>query len=202
MILALVDFYAKGNKAKFAQRIGVKPQTINMWLTRNTFDAELIHRTCMDISTEWLLSGKGDMVKKEMTASATPSPDGIPMLPIQAMAGALTGEVSVMDYECDRYIIPSFRHADFLVGISGTSMMPSYMPGDIVACRRIEPSWWQFGRVYVLDTLQGAIIKRIKRGTDDSRILITSDNSDYEPYELPVTEVRGAALVVGLIRSE
>lgn len=184
--------------ADVATRLGMSAQHLNQALGAADVKSGLLERISQELGIELgVLYGINTSVDRP-----APTPDGIPMLPIQAMAGALTGEVSVMDYECDRYIIPSFRHADFLVGISGTSMIPSYMPGDIVACRRIEPSWWQFGRVYVLDTLQGAIIKRIKRGSDDSRILITSDNSDYEPYELPVTEVRGAALVVGLIRSE
>ena len=40
---ALIDYYSGGIKAKFAEKIGVKPQTINTWLLRGSFDTELIY---------------------------------------------------------------------------------------------------------------------------------------------------------------
>lgn len=69
MIECLVNYYTNGNKAKFASMIGAKPQTISAWIARNTFDAEQIYAHCEDISADWLLSGKGDMIKvKQQTA--------------------------------------------------------------------------------------------------------------------------------------
>jgi len=63
MLEVLVDHFTGGNKAQFANILGVKPQTINTWLSRNTFDAELIYSKCDDISGDWLLSGFGPMLK-------------------------------------------------------------------------------------------------------------------------------------------
>ena len=36
-----------------------------MWLSRNTFDAEVIYEKCEGVSADWLLSGKGDMIKTD-----------------------------------------------------------------------------------------------------------------------------------------
>lgn len=41
------------------------------------------------------------------------SNEGIPLIPLSAMAGAFTGDTSVMEYECERYVIPAFKGADF-----------------------------------------------------------------------------------------
>ena len=65
MLEQLINYYSNGNKARFASLLGVRPQTINTWIARNTFDAELIYSKCESISGDWLLSGEGDMCKKE-----------------------------------------------------------------------------------------------------------------------------------------
>ena len=91
-------------------------------------------------SADWLLSGKGNMLKSPSSPS-TPiderstepahhvpegNREGIPLLPISAMAGAFTDDISVMEYECERYVIPAFKGADFLMQVSGDSMQPTY----------------------------------------------------------------------------
>lgn len=65
MLECLINYYTDGNKAKFSTHIGVKPQTVSAWLSRNTFDAEVIYEKCEGVSADWLLSGKGDMIKTD-----------------------------------------------------------------------------------------------------------------------------------------
>ena len=163
-------------------------------------------------SAEWLLTGKGDMLKpliKTTSSSAIHSApedslEGIPLIPLSAMAGAFTGDTTVLNYECERYIIPDFQGADFLIRIKGDSMQPTYYAGDLVACQRVPLNdlFFQWNKTYILDTTQGPLIKRIKRGSDDNHILIVSDNPNYEPFELSKDQFHGVALVRGLIRLE
>ena len=160
------------------------------------------------ISAEWLLTGQGAMIKqtkKDEIARQTDNPkEGIPLIPFSAMAGALTGEQSVLEYECERYVVPAFSGADFLMPVKGNSMVPTYISGDIVACQRVPMSglFFQWNKPYVLDTTQGPLIKRIKPGSDKKHILIVSDNTDYDPFELPYEDIHAVALVIGLIRLE
>lgn len=65
MLNQLVQYYGQGKKNQFANRLGVRPQTINTWLSRNTFDTELIYSKCDGISADWLLTGQGNMLKSE-----------------------------------------------------------------------------------------------------------------------------------------
>lgn len=181
-----------------------------------------------DVNIEWLLTGNGPMLRADerdggnnkkdevgatderstsdipIATPATTPGEGIPLLPIDAMAGALTSEQTVLEYECERYVVPIFNGADFLIPVSGNSMTPTYYPGDIVACKRVPLSglFFQWGKIYVIDTSQGPLIKRIKPGQSPEQLCIVSDNSDYYPFQLPITDIRAVALVIGVIRLE
>jgi len=159
------------------------------------------------VNIEWLLTGEGEMLKGDtQTACSVPSGirAGIPLIPFNAMAGALRGEQSAMDYECEHYVVPDFRNADFMMHISGDSMVPTFQSGDIVACQRVPMSglFFQWNRPYILDTDQGAIIKRVKPGSDSSHVLIVSDNREYDAFELEYSQIHAVALVLGIIRLE
>lgn len=195
----------------------------------NSTNIEKILLNYSDLSPEWLLTGRGEMLKVNCTpksqtthikdtekspndqekdkpiAHPTNNPkEGIPLIPIEAMAGALTSEQTVLEYECERYVVPAFKGADFLIPVKGSSMYPKYSSGDIVACQRISMNdlFFQWNKVYVIDTNQGPLIKRIKPGSDKNHVLIVSDNEKYEPFELPYSAIYAVALVIGVIRLE
>lgn len=65
MLKAIVSHYTEGNKARFANLLGVSAQTISAWGARNTFDSELIYTKCSDISADWLLTGRGSMLRSD-----------------------------------------------------------------------------------------------------------------------------------------
>lgn len=167
-----------------------------------------------DVNIEWLITGKGEMLKdkhinyqrqKELAYHVPEgSHEGIPLIPVEAMAGALTSERTVLEYECERYVVPVFKGADFLIPVKGSSMYPKYSSGDIVACQRVPMSdlFFQWNKVYVIDTNQGALIKRIKPGSTPDKVLIVSDNEKYDPFELPISAIHAVALVIGVIRLE
>lgn len=163
-----------------------------------------------DLSADWLLTGRGEMLKDKamenipIAQPARHQGEGIPLIPFSAMAGALAGEQSVLEYECERYVVPAFSGADFLIPVKGNSMTPTYYSGDIVACQRVPLSglFFQWNKPYVLNTSQGAIIKRIKPGSDKEHVLIVSDNKDYDPFEISCEDIFAVALVIGIIRLE
>ena len=69
MILAMIEHYSNGNKAQFASRLGITPQGLSTWIKRESFDIELVFSKCEDISAQWLLTGEGEMLKPNDTAS-------------------------------------------------------------------------------------------------------------------------------------
>ena len=218
----LKEAYNIQKDTELATLLGVSKSTLSNWSSRNTIDYDRVFSLCEHINIDWLLTGRGSMLKSETTppmgdqdspkeeddrpvAIHTDNPkEGIPLIPINAMAGAMMGEQTVMEYECERYVVPLFKGAEFLIPVKGSSMYPKYSSGDIVACKRIPMTdiFFQWNKVYVLDTNQGALIKRIKKGSDAEHILIVSDNKDYEPFELPIRCINNVAIVIGVIRLE
>ena len=230
-IMQIIDF--KGiNKRKFYIETGLSNGFLDKVKDVGVSKIEDILKSYPDINTEWLVTGKGDMLKpniKEMpplervakrvafseetknTENATVlnepgiTYEGIPLIPIDAMAGFGTGGVQVMDYDTQKYVVPEFTelNVDFMLRVKGSSMYPKYNSGDLVACKKLilNDIFFQWNKVYVLDTDQGALIKRIKKGSDD-HILIVSDNPSYEPYELHLSKIHAIAIVLGVIRLE
>ena len=80
---SLINFYTDGNKARFAAKIGVKPQTINTWLVRDTFDVDAIYSNCEGVSGDFLLSGEGNILKTDRT-------DGISSEEVERMKKEIT----------------------------------------------------------------------------------------------------------------
>lgn len=172
---------------------------------------ENILKTYPDISPLWLVSGIGDMLtnqanpKHTCALQQTNDPNkGIPLIPIDAMAGFFQGEQSVMLHECDFYVIPIFKNADFLITVRGDSMQPKYYSGDIIACKHLPLSdiFFQWGKVYVIDTDQGALIKKVEPGNGNDTITLVSENPTYKPFEVAKKSIYHISLVLGVIRTE
>jgi phage repressor protein C with HTH and peptisase S24 domain len=164
------------------------------------------------VDSEWLLTGKGKMATFKTPSNQRVLNDleeeyaikihGIPLIPIDAMAGWGTGSSQIMEYEVDRYIVPEFEEldVDFMIRVRNDSMFPKYSSGDIVACKKLPiGTFFQWNKVYVLDTIQGALIKRVKKSKKDNHILCVSENEEYEPFDLNMEEVNSLGLVVGFI---
>jgi len=216
------------SKYKFYKKTGFSNKFLDNSSNMGTNKAEIILRYYPEINSEWLLTGKGAMIKdpshlsdeelkkrgqdrkakmKEFNYNFSSSikEKGTPLIPLDAMAGFGEGDTQVMDYDTERYIVPEFDelNVDFMIRVKGSSMYPKYNSGDIVACKKLPlGTFFQWNKVYVLDTVQGPMIKRVKKSTLENNILIVSDNISYDPFDLHTDELYSLAIVVGVIRLE
>ena len=191
---------------KFAEKVGVSHSLFGKSVSVGSDKLNKILEAYPKYNPIWLLMGRGDMIIGENMLHNTHNlQKHIPMLPIEAAAGFGKGDVSVMDYDTKKYIIPEFDDlkVDFLTKIKGSSMYPKYNSGDTIACIKVPmDTFFQWNRVYLLDTDQGPIVKRIKKSSQEGQILCISDNKDYDPFNLDLKHIRSIALVVGVIRLE
>ena len=204
-----------GNKSAFAAAVGVRPSVVDNIVGKRqgkpSFEVVEKVAALAEINVAWLITGNGDaFAKKQGTTppktEITPAAagEGIPLIPVDAMAGFFAGERTVMLHECERFVVPAFRNADFLITVRGDSMIPRYFSGDLVACKVLGLSdlFFQWGKVYILDTEQGALIKKVEQGSSSDTIKLVSENAAYSPFEIPRACVYHIAIVLGLIRGE
>lgn len=128
----------------------------------------------------------------------------MPLIPFSCVAGLPSTDnegIPTDDYE--QYSVPEFsiRGAEFLIRVEGMSMFPRYTNGDILAVKRLSSvTFFQWGCVYVLDTEQGMLIKRLFKSSNPDNITCHSENSvDFPDFEIPKSEIRNVLIVLGRI---
>lgn len=197
-------------KTAFGKTVGVSSAYIQS--IRKSISPDVIQGIALnypDLNIVWLMTGKGGMLN-ENNASLTKSTTqrtGIPLIPIEAVAGFGHGDQAGVCYEdCEHYTVPEFmeRGVEFLIRVSGSSMYPKYANGDILACKKIhEILFIQWGKVHVIESVsQGALVKRIFEHDADT-IRCVSDNKDnYPAFLMPKSDIRSLSIVLGVIRLE
>jgi SOS-response transcriptional repressor LexA len=162
---------------------------------------QLILEKFPDVSAEWLLRGIDTWDFGTNRLLLEESKGTKPRIPVKASAGSLTTMVDgITEIQCEQFpVVHNFPKYDFTIHISGDSMVPYYISGDEVACLRITSATFiQWGRVHVLDTSQGIVIKRIYDNGDTIRCV--SYNPDYPDFNVPKDEIFSYNLVVGTLR--
>lgn len=185
---------------RFEDFTGINSGTINKILDGvSTTTLAKIVAACPELNTNWLLLGEGEMLKD----SPTESVGTIPLLPFSAVAGSLAENTPIdTRMAVERYVIPEFsaRGADCAIRVDGDSMYPRYSNGEILAIRVIkDPTFFQWGKVYVLSTNQGCVIKRLfPDPNDEDGIICHSENTEnYPDYKITKQDIYGVAIVVG-----
>lgn len=152
-----------------------------------------------NVNANYILTGRGDMFLNEDREDV--SVKTLPRIPYDASAGSLTCAVDgVAEVQCERApVVAAFPKYDFTIRVTGRSMEPMYFSGDEVACLRINESrFLQWGRVHVLDTTQGVVIKKIYENGDAIRCV--SFNPEYPDFNVPKEDIFSYNLVVGALR--
>lgn len=125
---------------------------------------------------------------------STPAPerDTLLVIPTEAMAGTLCDFVgSVTSYECERMTSP-IKGAEYAIKVCGDSMTPEYPSGCQVLIKKVnEKAFIEWGKVYVLDTENGAVVKRIRKTDREDVVECVSINSDYQPFTIETKYIRG-----------
>ncbi|MDK2909677.1 MAG: repressor LexA [Bacteroidales bacterium] len=206
------EHYGFKTNTEFAAFLGIAPTTLSSWYARQSVDYDLLYSKCVEIDGNWLLTGEGPMLREkgEAPARAEPAPAGgpgaLPLLPVRALAGLGSGELQVQISDIDTwYRLPDFPQADFIIPISGDSMLPTYKSGDLAICKRVTHYYnivW--GRLYVVyATEMGALFKRIYPADDDNFVILRSDNAAHYPdIRIKKTDLLNISLVLGIIRKD
>ena len=116
----------------------------------------------------------------------------LPVIPTEAMAGTLGEfEDSVHAYECERMVSP-IKGADYAIKVCGDSMSPEIPNGSQILIKKIwEEEFIEWGKIFCLDTRNGAVIKRIYPTDNPDVVECRSVNPEYPPFRVNVRSVFG-----------
>lgn len=217
-LLRLIEHYSDGNKSEFARMIGVSPQAVNTWISRNTFDIDIIYAKCINVSPEWLLTGNGPMLKTssdnktnveqqqvstnkadESTPLVTYDPNvGVPYYDVDFVAGF---DLIINDQTflpTANIVVYGFEKAQMWCNATGNSMYPKICHGDMIALRECTLEDVQYGEIYavVLDTIR--TIKILRKSDDPNKFrFIPINTEEYDEQEFCKSRILRVFEVLG-----
>ena len=183
-----------------AEKLGYTKSSLSQIVTGKVpLSDKFVNKLCAideNINNEWIASGEGEMLKNTVTSNLNDQHLGsyVPLLPISAQGGSLNDfVVAVSMSDCEKIISP-IKDVDFAITVAGESMAPDYPSGSQILIKRINTkAFIEWGKVYVLDTCNGTIVKEIRKGDDESYIVCHSINPNpkFEPFNVAMGDIYG-----------
>ena len=188
-----------------ADRLGVSQQAVSGAIRRGIgVNTAKRWSDVFGFNVEFLTTGSGNLLAGIDTTKPqqTQETDTVPLLPIFAQAGSLTGwSEGIEEAKCERVISP-VKDIDMAVHIYGESMYPDIPNGSVVYVRRVSGRIIDWGRAYILDTVDGPVLKYLTPGADEEHIRCQSANHDpkFAPFEVLKEDILGMDKVVMCMR--
>lgn len=216
-ILQIIDYLGL-NVNSFAKKLGYERSQVIYDIIKGKakpsydFFNRFLNTEYSDIVLlEWLITGKGDMLKAVITKFNHKSDDGktserVPLFNIEAVAGIVAIFEDMHKQEPIDYIeIPNLPQCDGAVYVTGDSMYPLLKSGDIIAYKvlnQIANIFW--GEMYLLSILMDGdsfiTVKYVQRTNKDGWVKLVSQNQHHQEKEIPFDSIKFAALVKASIR--
>lgn len=189
-----------------ADTLGVSKTTLSNWKSRNSLDFPLVFSLCEHISLDWLLTGKGKMLKSNAQEDEEAAPKisynpqvGQPYYDVDFLAGFDEVFNSQVSIPACNVVVPGFTRVSLWCNVTGHSMEPQINHGDMIALRECTVRDIQYGEVYavVLDTIR--TIKIIRKGSSPKVLRYIPVNEKYDEQEFEIERIIKVYEVVGNI---
>jgi hypothetical protein len=193
-----------------------------------------IKSTYPKLNEIWLLHGVGEMLtNSDLNENVLNEPTApyhvkrndlkngkekkhIPFYDADASAGNLNSEIMPIQAPAGTiYIGDLLNDSEAAIRIYGNSMIPNYPPGCVIGLVRCRSKFIEPGEVYVIETADRRMVKRIFYKNDESHsdfFTCYSDNTmlfdegarlgklAYPPFDIPVNEIINIFIVTGVIK--
>lgn len=164
------------------------------------------------ISLQWLLTGKGEMLKEKLSepvqAGRKASPTinyeykGAPYYNVDFIGGfdvVLNDQTVNPDYYIN--FVPYNKPGVIWCNITGHSMEPELNNGDFIAMKEMTTpiEYLPYGEIYGIVTDDFRTVKRIRMSEKKGyvRLIPTNKSPEYAEQEIPVTMIRKVFVVLG-----
>ena len=201
----LIESRKLRNQAELVRSMGLSKGYVSQLMSGKREPSEtIVSNLCArfpELNPQWIQTGEGEMLQdvRPRPGDEFVEPNTVPLLPIFAQAGHLTGwSDAVEEAKCERVISP-VKDVDMAVHIYGESMYPDIPNGSVCYVRRINPrAFIEWGRAYILDTVNGPLLKYLTPAQDEEHIRCVSANHDpmYAPFDVSKEDILGIYRVV------
>ena len=213
ILTQIMKYKGFSTKTSFATFLGIKPNTLSNWFSRNTFDTDVILEKIPELNKVWLLTGEGNMlagVPLVRDLSAIPQGELKPkeystsikvrLVSNKAKAGWSEGYYNEEYLEELPFVMidsdENYKGKYLAFEVEGDSMEPDYLEGDIVICREIQRHLWS-SKLHFRDwdfviahSTNGIMLKEITaHNVETGDITCHSLNPKYEDFVLNLHQV-------------
>ncbi|PIF60058.1 phage repressor protein C with HTH and peptisase S24 domain [Flavobacterium sp. 2] len=206
------------SKYKFCNDLGFSNKFLDNSSNMGTDKACKILHHYPEISSEWLLTGKGSMIKEDSASVMIMNNDRktvdsihvnqeIPLYDLEAVAGLRelfnSGEPQRV---LDTIKIPNLPKCDGAISVTGDSMYPLLKSGDIVLYKETEFENIFFGEMYLLsvklnDWEEYITVKYVQKSDQGGEyVKLVSQNSHHQPKDIHISKISALALIKASIR--
>lgn len=205
-----------------ATLLGISKSTLSNWVSRDTIDYDKVFSKCEQINIDWLLTGRGSMLKSEpvplMGEQEGKKEEVLPakkkLIPFYddvSTIGGLNDRVANTDPSSPSEWIDAgdwFPEATAAIRHYGDSMV-EYPSGSILALKRVNnPQLIMNGRNYVIETTEYRVTKQLQDKGDNFMAYSTNRETYpdgcqiHAPFPVPKEEIRHIYLVLGCVTKE
>ena len=198
------------SQSRFASHLGISAANMSKHLSgKLPITHGLVNRICLDysIARQWLLKGEdtpyakseGDNPHETIGRLAK---RGVPVYDIDVTAGFGSLERIFTNDSIMGYIsLPQLNNIENerIVRVSGNSMEPSILDGSYIAIREVQSNTISWGQAYVIVLEDYRMVKIIRRHSDTSKIILHSDNRNYDDIEINKDKIVGLYKVDAII---
>lgn len=233
-ILKYIDSVEGMNVSKFEKSIGVSNGYINN--IKVGISQTVLKKICAvhrNVSRNWIAFGEGPMLlnlehdnqlsepeptytQKLNSKKLEPKKNTVPFFDAEATGSHVDTEMTPIHAPAGTIDIGDLLHdSQAAIRIYGNSMLPNYPPGCVVGLVLTTEGFIQPGEVYVIETTDQRLLKRLfyKDDDPDSEIITCySDNTmkfeggarngkaAYPPFNLQKKDIKKLFIVTGVIK--
>lgn len=138
-----------------------------------------------DVNPEWLITGKGEMLRSEQPVQISYKPMiGVPYYDVDFIAGFDQIFNDQTLFPAHNIVFQPFRKATLWCNVTGHSMEPKINHGDIIALKECSVDDVQYGEIYavVLDTIR--TVKILRKSEDPNKFrYVPINQAEYDEQD-------------------
>jgi Peptidase S24-like len=208
---------------KFSTEIGVSNSYFSKQIKENGSIGSKIMQEIVkkyeDINPEWLLTGKGAMLKTdtEIIHPKTEVTSEIRLIPFYD--GVMTASIVTQELPSQTEPVEMvnagdwFRDATVAMRVHGDSMYPDYVSGSIIGMKEVfNKRLIIYGQDYMIETSEYRVIKRLQKSHNPECWLMCSTNTEiwevgaqkgkliHEPQDIYIDDVLRVYQILGSVK--